>query len=107
MCLPGLTEQSAQQIVDMRTDLDSQALASPAWVLTQNVIDASAFKKLAPYSTARSYQFRVRSFGYCPTNGRFCVLEAVVDLAGKQPRVTYLRDLTALGVPLAAQGKER
>jgi DNA uptake protein ComE-like DNA-binding protein len=107
MCLPGLTEQSAQQIVDMRTNMDSQALASPAWVLTQNVIDASAFKMLAPYSTARSYQFRVRSFGYCPTNGRFCVLEATVDMAGKQPRVTYLRDLTALGVPLVATGKER
>lgn len=105
MCLPGLTEQSAQQIFDMRDRMDGPAKASPAWVLTQNVIDASAFKKLAPYATARSRQFRIRSFGYCPTNGRFCVLEATVDLAGKQPRLMYLRDLTALGVPMAAQAK--
>jgi len=33
--------------------------------------------------------------------GRFCVMEAVLDLAGPRQQVVYLRDITRLGLPFA------
>ena len=106
--LPGLDEDAAQQIVDQRIGMDEQARSTTAWIYAQNVVSAEAFKKVSPYATVRSYQYHVRSFGYSTEIGRFCVLEAVVDLAeAALPRVTYLRELTHLGVPLVPSGIER
>jgi hypothetical protein len=33
-------------------------------------------------------------------------MEAVVDLAGATPRITYLRDVTRLGLPFAIHSEE-
>jgi len=35
------------------------------------------------------------------------VLEAVIDLAGGEPKIIYLRDLTRLGAPLPVTDSER
>ncbi|MBE3071214.1 MAG: hypothetical protein IMZ66_13345 [Planctomycetes bacterium] len=56
---------------------------------------------MAPFVTARSFQFSVRCVGFGVPCGRFRVLEAVLDLSGGEPRVLYLRDITRLGLPLA------
>ena len=98
---------SNEYIVDTREGLDAQQRATSAWLYTQGIVSADTFKQVAPLLTARSYQFTVRSFGYRPGGGRFCVLEAVIDLAWTQPRITRLRDLTRLGVPLIPTGTER
>ncbi len=70
-------------------------------------LSAEQFKQVAPLATARSYQYRVRSFGYSMAHGTFCVLEAIIDLAGSEPRIVYLRDLTRLGAPLPVTSPER
>jgi len=105
--LPGIDENTAQRIVDLRDALDAEAKSTTAWIYTQNVVTADGFKKLARYLTARTYQYRVRSFGYSLKRGRFCVLEAVIDTGSGAPRISYLRDLTRLGIPLIAAGEER
>lgn len=105
--LPGLDENAAQQIVDVRGGLDERTRSTTAWIYTQDVVSPDAFKQVAPFVTARSYQYHVRSFSYNAEIGRFCVLEAVIDLAGGAPRITYLRNLTYLGVPFAPEGIER
>ena len=104
--LPGLTEQAAQEIVDLRDELDPADRATTAWIYTRNVVSEEVFKQVAPLLTARSFQFRVRSFGYSPQAGRFCVLEAVIDLASGAPRITYLRELTRLGPPLPVEAEQ-
>ena len=105
--LPGLDGESAGTIVSVSGGLEGSARSTTAWIYTEGVVSADAFKKVSPYVTARSYQYRVRSFGYNPQLGRFCVLEAVIDLAQGQPRIAYLRDLTHLGVPFVPSGVER
>jgi hypothetical protein len=105
--VPGLDEELAQRVVDLRGGLDEQTKATTAWLFTQNVVGADVFKTVAPWITARSYQFRIHSIGYQPSGGRFCVLEAVVDLGSGRPRISYLRDLTRLGVPFGLTGIER
>jgi len=105
--LPGVSETAAEQIVDLRQTLDEAERSTTAWICTHGVVSAEEFRKAAMYLTARSYQYRVRSFGYSPTCGRFCVLEAVIDLAAGEPEIVYLRELTRLGPPLAPTGEER
>jgi type II secretory pathway component PulK len=104
--LPGMDAGLAQQIVEARGNLDADTRATTAWLYTQNLVDAAAFKAVAPYITTRSLQFSVRCLGYGVPNGTsaaqagmFRVLEAVVDLSGTTPRIIYLRDITRLGLP--------
>jgi len=105
--LPGLDGKTAQDIVDVRGELDPETKSTTAWLYTRNVVSADVFKTVAPFLTARSYQFRVRSFGYSLDGRRFCVLEAMIDTVSGKPRIIYLRDLTRLGVPFAPAGIER
>jgi type II secretory pathway component PulK len=99
--LPGLDASLAQQIVDLRKDLPPETKSTIAWLYTQNLLEAEAFKKAAPFLTARSYQYAARCIGFGVPCGRYRVLEAVLDLSGGTPRVAYLRDITRLGLPFA------
>ena len=105
--LPGLSESAAHDIVAGRSNLSDEERATPAWLYTQGIVSAEDFKRASSFLTTRSYLYTVRSFGYRPGSGRFCVLEAVVDLASGTPRITRLRDLTRLGVPLPTTAAQR
>ena len=105
--LDGIDENIAQEIADTRDTLDENVRSTTAWLYTEGVVSAETFKTVAPQLTTRSYQYRVRSFGYRPEGGRFCVLEAVIDTASGEPRIKYLRELTRLGVPFTPEGEER
>jgi hypothetical protein len=76
-------------------------MATPAWLYTENIVPADRFKEMAPYLTARSFQFRVRCVAYGWPCGQFRVIEAVIDAAMGSPRILYQRDLTRLGMPFA------
>jgi type II secretory pathway component PulK len=99
--LPGLDASAAQQIVDLRKDLSAETKSTIAWLYTQNLLDAEAFKQAGPFLTARSYQYSARCIGFGVPCGRYRVLEAVLDLSGGVPRVAYLRDMTRLGLPFS------
>ena len=99
--LPGLDASLAQDIVDLRANVPAETKSTIAWLYTQNLLDADAFKKAAPFLTARSYQYSVRCIGFGVPCGRHRVLEAVLDLTGGTPRIGYLRDITRLGLPFA------
>ncbi len=100
-CIPGIDENLASSIVTGRVSLDSQKKTAIAWLFGENLVDAQKFKEIAPYLTARSYQYRIRCVGFGVPCGRYRILEAVVDLAGSSPRIAYLRDITRLGLPAA------
>ena len=97
--LPGMDANLAQQIVDLRRDLDPATKSTIAWLYTQNLLDAAAFKQVAPYLTARSFQFTARCVGFGVPCGRYRVIEAVLDLSGSVPRLAYMRDISRLGLP--------
>jgi len=107
--LPGMDPNLAQQIVDGRRDLDPDTKNTVAWLYTQNLLDAAAFKTVAPLITARSFQYSVRCIGFGVPCGRYRVVEAVLDFSGSMPRVVYLRDISRLGPPfvLDAESMER
>lgn len=104
--LAGSDEDLAARIAAARTDLPPERLSTPAWLYTENVVNADTFKEIAPRLTARSYQFRIRCVAYGWPCGQFRVIEAVVDLARGSWRIAYQRDLTRLGVPFAIDAEQ-
>ncbi len=98
--LPGIDRPLAESIVSTRTGLSPERRATIVWLYQEGLVEAEKFKAIAPQLTARSTQFRFNVIGYGLTSGRYRVLEAVVDLAGTDPRIVYLRDITRLGLPI-------
>jgi hypothetical protein len=103
--LPGIDMPLAESIVSTREDLSPDRLATIAWLYQEGVVNAEKFKEIAPFLTARSYQFHFDVIGYGMPSGRYRVLEVVVDVAPSAPRVVYLRDITRLGLPLDLREK--
>jgi type II secretory pathway component PulK len=97
--LPDITEALAESIVATRRNLRPEQRRTAAWLYEEGLVNAELFKKIAPHFTARGLQFRFQVVGYGVPSGRFRVLEAVIDVAGSQPAIIYLRDLTRLGLP--------
>jgi hypothetical protein len=97
--LPGIDESIADSIVAGRRGMNAEQLKTTAWLFQQGLLDAAAFKRVAPYITARSWQYHFHVAGFSLPSGRYRVLEALVDVACKPPRIVFLRDLTRMGLP--------
>jgi hypothetical protein len=97
--VPGIDEPLAESILSTRRSISPERRATIAWLYQEGVVDAARFKQMAPYLTARSRQYSFRVVGFGLPSGRFRVLDVVIDLAQDDPVVTYLRDLTRLGLP--------
>jgi len=114
MAIPGIDVGLAEAIVSDRQELTGEFLdeertdarATTAWLYTEGLVDAETFRAIAPKLCARGYQYHVQCVGFGWPSGRFCVIEAVVDIAGGKPRVTYIRDVTRLGLPFAIDMEE-
>src|SRR5688572_11296987 len=97
--LPGIDESLAQTIVAARKGLRAEQRKTPAWLFEEGFLDVEKFKQVAPWLTTRSRQFSFQIIGYGIPSGRYRVLEATIDVAGYEPAVSYLRDITRLGLP--------
>ena len=96
-CIDGLTDEQIKAIVDLRGSLDSQTKETPAWLVTEGVMDLVTFDKIAPQITARGQQFTVESLGYADHIGMVVRLQVVLDMMGPIAQTIYYRDLTHLG----------
>ncbi len=101
--LPGIDESTAQTIVSARKGLRAEQRKTAAWLYEENILDAEKFKQVAPLLTTRSRQFSFQVIGYGIPSGRYRVLEVMIDVAGYEPTVTYLRDITRLGLPFVIE----
>jgi DNA uptake protein ComE-like DNA-binding protein len=97
--VPGIDEPLAESIQSARRSISPEKRGTIAWLFQEDVVDAATFKKVAPYLTARSYQFSFQVIGFGVPSGRFRRLEVVIDSSELTPRIVYLRDLTRLGMP--------
>ena len=104
--IPGIDEPLAESIVSARRSISPERRTTIAWLFQEGVVDAAQFKQLAPLLTARSFQYSFRVVGYGVPSGRYRVLDVIIDVAGEQPRISYLRDLTRLGMPFPITGPE-
>lgn len=95
----GIDEALAEAIVSARAGLSEESRRTTAWLFTESLVDAEEFRAIAPGLTARGFQFSFRVIGYGANSGRFRALEVIVDTADGTPEITYLRDITRLGLP--------
>jgi DNA uptake protein ComE-like DNA-binding protein len=124
-CLPGVTWDVAEAIVATREQLGTEERRSVAWPVVEGIMDGETFKTAGPWMAVRSLQWRVRIAGGfverdsmqtgmdelvsemepedgfdAETDGEALlqpvILEVVVDLAGRRPRIAYLRDVSML-----------
>jgi type II secretory pathway component PulK len=98
--LPGMDENSARRAVAIRDNLDRKTRDRIYWLYSYGILSSSSLNTLSEWLTTDSYQYRVQCVGFGVPSGRFRVLEAVIDLARGEPQITYLRDITRLGVPI-------
>lgn len=97
--LPGVDESIAESIIAARTGLNAEQLRTPAWLIQQGILDADAFKKIARFITARSWQYHFQVIGYSLPSVRYRTLEVIVDMAVQPPKILFIRDLTRMGLP--------
>ncbi len=97
--LPGLNETLAEAIVSARVGLSPDAGKTPAWLYQEGLLNADAFKQVAPYLTTRPSQFHFLVAAYAIPAGNYCILEAIVDAVAKPPALLFLRDVSRLGLP--------
>jgi DNA uptake protein ComE-like DNA-binding protein len=103
--LPEIDESLAQTIVATRKGLRAEQRKTPAWLYEEGILDADKFKLVAPLLTTRSRQFSFQVIGYGLRSGRYRVLEVTIDVAAYDPAVTYLRDITRLGLPFRIEAE--
>ncbi|MEM7623143.1 MAG: helix-hairpin-helix domain-containing protein, partial [Planctomycetota bacterium] len=60
VCLPGISEQIADEIVAARDTLPPDQLARVAWVVEEGIVSETDFVEVFPWITTRSMQWRVR-----------------------------------------------
>jgi len=104
--VPGIDEPLAEAILSTRRSISPEHRRSIAWLYQEGVVDAARFKQLAPFLTARGFQYSFHVIGYGLPSGRYRVLDVVIDLASGQPRVAYLREITRLGLPFHLETRE-
>lgn len=95
--LPELTPDQVETIVEMRESLSPETLQTPAWLVTERVMEVEAFEKIAPLVTARGQQFTIESLGFGDHTGMVTRLQVVVDLVGPIAQTIYYRDVSQLG----------
>ncbi|GAB4548229.1 MAG: hypothetical protein Tsb0013_08640 [Phycisphaerales bacterium] len=106
-CLPGITSEVAEGLVALRETLTPEARASAMWLVSEGGLSQSQFVELAPWTSARSMQWRVRirtgivvddAEEFDPQRSTRLeherVTEVVVDLAAPRPRLALLEDIT-------------
>ncbi len=107
-CIKGLTGEQIAAIMDVRRNLDSETKATPAWLVTEEVVDLVTFEQIAPQITARGQQFTIESLGYADHIGMVVRLQVIIDMVGPIAQTIYYRDLTHLGgqYPIREEDRE-
>jgi|CXWL01.1.fsa_nt_gi type II secretory pathway component PulK len=108
-CLEDLSQEQIQEILATRDSLDSETLATTAWLVSEGIMEATDFEKVAPHITARGQQFTIESVGYADHMGMVTRLQVVVDMNGPIAQTVYYRDISNLGgaFPIREADKEK
>ncbi len=97
--IPGIDSLVAESILSARHYVAPERRQTIAWLLQEGAVSADVFKQIAPHLTARSYQYSFHVIGYGVPSGRYRVFEATVDFGQVEPAISYLREITRLGLP--------
>lgn len=92
-----MPREQIEAILEARERIPSEAKATTAWLVTEEVIDWETYERIAGQITARGQQFTIESLGYADHIGMVTRLHVVVDMIGPIAQTIYYRDLTYIG----------
>ncbi|MFV2065372.1 MAG: hypothetical protein ACC645_00220, partial [Pirellulales bacterium] len=91
--IPGMDDATAERILAARSALSDGNLPpkrrSPAWPLTEGLIDLKTMKRLLPYVTTHGDVYRTQVVGFFDTRGPSSRVEIVIDAAHRPAREVY------------------
>jgi DNA uptake protein ComE-like DNA-binding protein len=96
MCLPGLTQSDADQLISERQSASDTA--SIGWVF--QTLSSSKVRSVAKYITARSFIYSADIVAVSGDGRAFKRVRIVVDSQAIPASIVYRKDLTSLGWPL-------
>jgi len=109
--LPGVTTEQAASIVQRRDDLDDDLLATRAWPFIEQLLPTEIAVDFLDRTTVGSWTWRLRlACGEIPGDDLEAdiqdarVVEVIIDVAGPQPRIAMLRDVTMRPHAIAWRG---
>ncbi len=105
--IDGLSQEQAGAIANARRELGSEDKSTPAWLLTQGVLDETKFRQILDRITTKASMYRVESVGYADHVGVISRIMVVIQMRGPIPQVMYYRNLDSLGVAYNPYGEER
>jgi type II secretory pathway component PulK len=105
--IPGLSAAEADAIAAARKELRSEDKSTPAWLLTQGVLDETKFRQILNQITTKASMYRIESVGYADHIGVISRVMMVIQMRGPIPQVMYYRNLDRLGVAYNPYGAER
>ncbi len=99
--LPGVSAEQATAAVDHRQALKDEDRQHATWPISENIWPTSIATEVLPLITVGTWTWRVRlAVGEVPTNDleaplqRPAIYEVVFDLAGEQPLISSIRDIS-------------
>jgi DNA uptake protein ComE-like DNA-binding protein len=96
LLVPGMTPETADALIAGRGG-DAERRRTPAWPITDEVLDAATFRAIAPYLTTKAYQFHVEIVAYGDHTRLSRRYEWIIEMVGPVAQVKFERELTALG----------
>jgi type II secretory pathway component PulK len=101
-----LTDEELDAIVEARPEVTGEEKATPAWLLTQGVVDENKFRQILDKITTKSSVYRIDSVGYADHLGVVERLNVVIEMRGPVAQVLYYRNLTGRGPAYTPHGEE-
>ncbi len=102
-----ISDAELDAIVAARRELTGVEKATPAWLLTQNVLDEYTFRRILDKITTASSVYRIESVGYADHLGVVERLNVVIEMRGPIAQVLYYRNLDGLGPAYTPHAEER
>jgi type II secretory pathway component PulK len=100
MCLPGISQSDADTLVSTRSQ---QAVDGSTTTTTwaQNALGNAKWQAIAPYVTARTYQYSADIVAVSGDGRSFRRVRLVIDARTQPAKILYRKDVTDLGWPLS------
>lgn len=108
MVLPGMDEGLVERVLGARSmaGIDAPSRRTPAWLLTQDIVDRSTFRGMLPHINCGGDVYRAQFWGSLGGDLATSQYEAVIDAAGTESKRVFVQPLERDSVDSTSWGQD-